>query len=255
MHFWKKPDQLLAIMDRRLLWKAVIVATAVFSVSGGLTASTGGRKNVSVINSCKGSAEKCKNARVLVACKISPLRRLLGQLKTVQPKEILKILKDIRDMLKVMTTIEIRSESVALFQMFDLLAEAFPRIGRHGMKRYEAVEIISDIEKIVVPKLAAMPTVRDGARKKVDNLFGVIGRSEIRMPKQSPISEDPKEAREQKERAFGDLLRKVKWTSFVDDEKTKPAVSEKKKQTTVAKAALRTTEPKYSGKRSKKVTV
>lgn len=242
-------------MSRGLLWKAVVVATALFSVSGGLTASTGGLKDVSVINSCKGSEAKNKNDNVWVVHRKGPLRQLVDRLKTAQPKEILGTLQGICDRLKVMTTIEIKSENGTLCRMFDLLADAFPRVCRHGMKRYEAVGVIVDIEKIVVPKLAAMPKVKDDVKKKVNNLFFVIGRSEIRMPKQSPISEDPKEAREQKERAFGDLLRKVKWTSFVDDEKTKPAVSEKKKQTTVAKAALRTTEPKYSGKRSKKVTV
>lgn len=244
-------------MNQKLLRMAIVTLTVLSGVFCEMDASIRIAKGApSAKPKIKGEVKR-ESARSSASNKPegSPLRQLVDRLKTAQSKEILKILKDIRDMLKVMTTIEIKSENGTLCRMFDLLADAFPRVCRHGMRRYEAVGVIVDIEKIVVPKLAAMPKVKDDVKKKVNNLFFVIGRSEIRMPKQSPISEDPKEAREQKERAFGDLLRKVKWTSFVDDEKTKPAVSEKKKQTTVAKAASRTTEPKYSGKRSKKVTV
>ncbi|UPA28745.1 MAG: hypothetical protein LW808_001610 [Verrucomicrobiota bacterium] len=180
---------------------------------------------------------------------VSPLGQSLGRLENAQPGEILEAMKNTHNVLISMCKSKIKMESVDLWRMFDVLAQVFPHISRRGLERYNAVGVISDIERTVVPKLATISQVRDKAKQKVDNLSWVIGRSYIPMPKQFRKPEDPKRAREQEERAHENLLRKVQWRSFVADEKASPTTTQKK-ATIQTKTTPKPPKPRSSNKKS-----
>ncbi|MDE6576085.1 MAG: hypothetical protein K2L24_01660 [Opitutales bacterium] len=217
-------------MNQKVLQKVATVVVALIGIIGDADADSGSRKRSAGVNPSASCATRKGNSRVAAEHdrEASPLGQNLERLENAQPGEILEAMKNTHNVLTSMYKSKTKMEGIDLWRMFDVLAQVFPHISRRGLERYNAVGVIADIERTVVPKLAAMPQVRDKAKQKVDSLSWVIGRSYISMPKQFRELEDPKIAREQKERAHENLLRKVQWRSFVTDEKTSPVATQRK---------------------------